>query len=224
MRPIKTFGRTKGRALSNHQSSLVNTRLDLLKLPENIENNFDPKSIMPDAKEVWFEIGFGGAEHMVNQALKNPDILIIGAEPYLDGVAKAISYIEEKNIKNIRIIHGDARPYLEKLKNNSLDRMFILFPDPWRKTKHHKRRIVNKEFAKEIVRLLKNKTGKLRMATDWANYAQTALFSLTNTDGLIWQAKNPNDFLPPPSDHFTTRYEVKGLGDCKPLFFDFIRE
>ena len=226
MQSIKTFGRTRGRPLSNHKSSLVETRLEEFLVPENwaddAATSFNPINLMPNAKEVWFEIGFGGGEHMINQAQKNPDVLIIGAEPFFDGVAKALSAIIENDIKNIRLINDDARLYLRNLEDASLSRMFIMFPDPWQKVRHRKRRLVNDEFSNEITRLLKP-DGKLRFATDWVNYAETALMALTKNTSLHWTAERASDWLVPPLDHFTTRYEKKGLGDCVPHFFDFKR-
>lgn len=220
MHNIKTFGRTRGRPLSNRKTSLVDSRLADFLLPENITSGFDPKTIMPNSKEVWFEIGFGGGEHLIAQAKANPDVLIIGAEPFFDGVAKALDGIIANNIGNVRLINDDARKYLEHFQDNSLDRIFIMFPDPWQKLRHRKRRLVNDAFALEITRLLKT-AGKLRFATDWANYAETALLALTNNPALEWHAKTSKDWLVPPSDHFTTRYQLKCLGDCVPHFFDF---
>lgn len=227
MQSIKTYGRTRGRPLSNRQTSLVNTRLDGFLVPKNIaeteqDHYFNPLDLMPKAKEVWFEIGFGGGEHLVNQAKANPDVLIIGAEPYFDGVAKVLTALTENNIQNVRLINDDARKYLQKFTSGSLARLFIMFPDPWQKARHRKRRLINQEFCAEIVRLLKP-SGKLRFATDWANYAETALMTLTANPDLVWQAQYSKDWLIDPKDHFPTRYQLKKLGDCTPHFFDFIR-
>ena len=226
MQNIKTFGRTRGRPLSFRKASLVDARLADFLLPVEISNegsnNFDPKSLMPNAKAVWFEIGFGGSEHLIAQAKANPDTLIIGAEPFFDGVAKALDGIIENKLENVRLINDDARKYLANFQDNSIDRIFIMFPDPWQKLRHRKRRLVNDAFAHEITRLLKN-DGKLRFATDWANYAETALLALTKNPSLKWLAEGPEDWLTPPQDHFTTRYQLKGLGDCAPHFFDFIK-
>ena len=103
---------------------------------------FDPRALMPGAAEVWLEIGFGGGEHMAAQAARRPDVLIIGAEPFQNGVASALRHIDEAQLTNVRVLDGDARELMADLPDASLDRVFVLFPDPWPKTRHHKRRVV----------------------------------------------------------------------------------
>ena len=110
---------------------------------------------MPAAREVWVEIGFGGGEHLAGQAALHPDVLLLGAEPFVDGQAKLVSQVEREGLANVRIHPGDARELLAALPDASADRVFILFPDPWPKTRHHKRRLIQPEFVAELARVLK---------------------------------------------------------------------
>ena len=220
-RRIKSFGRVGGRPLSPLQSRLMETELSKFQILE-VEEGFAPISIDNSKKEVWFEIGFGGAEHLINQAKTNPDVLFIGAEPFLEGVAKAMRAIDGEKITNIRLINGDARPILENFQNECLDRIFILFPDPWPKARHHKRRLINDEFVNLLARITK-KGAKIRFASDWANYAEEALACFIKNPEFSWNAQSQKDWNIPPQDHFTTRYQSKKLGDCEPIFLDFTR-
>ncbi len=222
--PLRTFGRTGGRPLSTRQQKLMDELLP--KLSVNINDHiasFDPNELFEEKpKEIWFEIGFGGAEHLIGQAQNNPDIGFIGCEPFLEGVAKAVTLIWENEIPNIRLHAYDARDILNGLADQSLDRVFIMFPDPWHKTKHHKRRLIQPEFLETLSRVLKP-GGKVRFATDWANYADWALERFEQSPHFEWTATKADDWRIPPADHVTTRYQTKGLGDCKPVFLDFAK-
>ena len=182
----------------------------------------DPAALTPGAREVWLEIGFGGGEHLAAQAGVHPDVLLLGAEPFLNGVASAVRHIEEAGLANVRLHAGDARDLLTALPAASLARVFILFPDPWPKARHHKRRLVNPGFAAELARVMRP-GARLRFATDWADYADHALRALTAQPLLVWLAERADDWRAPPADHVTTRYESKRLGDCAPIFLEFER-
>jgi tRNA (guanine-N7-)-methyltransferase len=177
---------------------------------------------MPGASEVWLEIGFGGGEHMAAQAALRPDVLVLGAEPFLNGVASALRHVDEAGLDNVRLREGDARQLLLDLPDGCLTRVFILFPDPWPKTRHHKRRLIQTDVIAELARTLKP-GGRLRFATDWADYADWTLAKLTKSPDFKWLAERADDWRKPPTDHVTTRYEQKRLGDCAPVFLDFER-
>ena len=177
---------------------------------------------MPGAEEVWLEIGFGGGEHLALQAARRPEVLALGAEPFLNGAASALRHIDEAQLANIRLHVGDARDLIDALPDMSLDRVFILFPDPWPKARHHKRRLVQPEFVNAITRVLRPE-GRLRFATDWADYANVALERFLTCPGLSWTAERPDDWRRPPADHVATRYEHKRLGDIDPVYLDFER-
>ena len=216
---LRSYGRIKSRPIKPRQAALVETLLPQIRAPQA---PFDPVELMPEADEVWLEIGFGGGEHMASQAARAPGVLIIGCEPFLNGVASAVRHVDEQGLKNVRIKDGDARELIAHLPDACLTRVFILFPDPWPKARHHKRRIVQPEMLVDLARVLKP-GGKLRFATDVAGYADWALERVLASPDYTWAAQRADDWRTPPADHITTRYEEKRLGDCEPVFFDFER-
>jgi len=217
---LRTFGRTKSRTLSDRQQELIDRLLPEIGIPAVGE--VCPADLLPGKASHVLEIGFGGGEHLSGQADLHPDIGYLGVEPFINGVAKALTQIEEGKLANVRLLEGDARDVMERMPGQSLDRIFLLFPDPWPKARHAKRRFVQDETAREFVRLLKP-GGALRVATDVKAYADHALGVLRSTPELKWQADSAADWRMPPADHLTTRYETKQLGDCAPVFFDFVR-
>jgi tRNA (guanine-N7-)-methyltransferase len=183
---------------------------------------FDPRSLAPGAVEVWLEIGFGGGEHLAAQAARAPEVLLLGVEPFQNGVASALRHIEALGLSNVRLCLGDARDLMAALPDACLDRLFILFPDPWPKARHRKRRLVGAAFIAEAARLMKA-GARLRVSTDWADYADQALELFAASPAFAWTAKTADDWRRPPDDHVTTRYEKKRLGDCAPIWLEFER-
>ena len=219
---LRSFGRIKSRALKPRQAALFETLLPTVAVPDPAAGPIDPTALMPGAAEVWLEIGFGGGEHLAAQAARHPEALMIGCEPFLNGVGSALRHIEEGGLKNVRLHADDARYVMAALPNASLDRIMILFPDPWHKARHNKRRLVQDETAAEFARLLKP-GGRLRFVTDWKDYADWALERFERTPGLAWTAERADDWRVAPADHVVTRYEEKKLGDTAPIFLDFVR-
>ncbi|HEX3888655.1 MAG TPA: tRNA (guanosine(46)-N7)-methyltransferase TrmB [Phenylobacterium sp.] len=217
--PLRSFGRLKTRTIKPRQAALMETLLPTLRPPTE---PFDPRALKPDAAEVWLEIGFGGGEHMAAQAQRRPDVLILGAEPFQNGIASALRHIDEAALTNVRVHDGDARELMTRLPDASLERIFVLFPDPWPKARHNKRRIVQAETVAEFARLLKP-GGALRFASDWADYVDWSLQRFARDPAFRWTAERADDWRRPPADHITTRYEEKRLGDCAPVFLDFVR-
>jgi tRNA (guanine-N7-)-methyltransferase len=216
---LRTFGRIKSRPIKPRQAALLETLLPTIRPPAG---PFDPRGLLPQATEVWLEIGFGGGEHMAAQAARHPHALILGCEPFINGVASGVRHIDEAGLTNVRVHDGDARELMERLPDGCLDRIFVLFPDPWPKTRHHKRRIIQPETVAEFARLLK--TGApLRFASDVAHYVDWALEHISASPRFVWTAQAADDWRKPPADHVTTRYEEKRLGDCAPVFLDFLR-
>ena len=158
---LRSFGRVKGHKLSQVQESLINDFLP------SIKPNLDRLS-----KRIWFEIGFGNGEHIMDLiAGKNDEVSIIGCEPYINGSVKAIKFIKDNDIANVYIYNGDARDLLEKLNNKSVEKFFILFPDPWPKKRHYKRRIISKSIIELLISKLSD-NGSITIATDHIGYSK----------------------------------------------------
>ncbi|WP_304074395.1 tRNA (guanosine(46)-N7)-methyltransferase TrmB [Maricaulis maris] len=217
---FRLFGRSQGKPLSARQQRLVDEFLPRIGLPD--DGQIDPAALMPDRRRQALEIGFGGGEHLVAQAEANPQTGFIGIEPFLNGVAKALTAIDAAGLGNVRLARADAREILPRFETASLDQIFLLFPDPWHKKRHAKRRFVQQSTRDEFARLLKP-GGRLRIATDVKSYADHCMVELSGDDRFIWQARTADDWTLPPADHITTRYETKNLGDCAPVFMDFLR-
>jgi tRNA (guanine-N7-)-methyltransferase len=214
--PLRSYGRIKSRPIKPRQAGLMETLL-----PKIAVDLADPLGGWDGP--TWLEIGFGGGEHMAAQAGRAPDVRILGAEPFVNGVASAVRHVEEQGLtSNVRIHHGDARELVAALPARSVERVFILFPDPWPKARHHKRRIIQPELLADLARALKP-GGRLRFATDWADYADWTLERVLKSGLFDWPAERADDWRRPPADHVTTRYEEKKLGDCAPVFLDFVR-
>ena len=205
------YGRRTGHRLRPGRRRLLDELLPQLQvhLPEN--GTLDPATLFAHQPErVWLEIGFGGGEHLAAQAAAHPQIGLIGCEPFVGGVARLLSLIEAQGLSNVRLFTDDARLLMKALPGACLERIFVLFPDPWPKTRHHKRRIVNPATAAAFVRLLRP-GGELRLATDDMGYARAMLLALRRQPALQWQARRPTDWRGRPVDWPQTRYESKAL-------------
>ena len=214
----KLYGRRKGPKLSDRQAGLRRTLLS--------ELSFDPaqkaQSQFPDSvRELWLEVGFGAGEHLVWQAEQRSDVGLIGAEPYEMGVAKLLTKLEEKQLPNVRLYEGDGRDIIDSLPDASLGRFFLLFPDPWPKTRHHKRRFLQMAMLDQLARVLKP-GAELRFATDDKSYLPYALERLLAHPKFEWLAKGPGDWNSRPADWPSTRYETKAIKG-PPAFLRFVR-
>jgi tRNA (guanine-N7-)-methyltransferase len=167
---------------------------------------------------VWLEIGFGGAEHMIAQACANPDIGIIGCEPFEDGVVKALSAIDRDGLANIRIHADDVRPVLRWLPAHSLGRVFMLYPDPWPKKRHEKRRLFSVGLLDLLARTMRP-GAELRLATDSGDYARTALLSVAQQGAFRWLVQSPDDWRHRGADWPQTRYEAKAVRDGRVSYY-----
>ncbi len=219
------YGRRFGKPLRVARKRLIENLLPELRLdPEPDAIPGDLKTLFPNpVREVWLEIGFGGGEHLATQAANNPDIGFIGCEPFVNGVASLLKHIEERKLTNVRVYDDDVRHLLGLMADQCLERIFILFPDPWPKTRHHRRRIVKTETIVEFARLLKD-GGELRFASDHQGYVTWALWHLLQNPNLRWTAEGADDWRLPPADWVETRYEqkAKAKGDA-PAYLRFER-
>ncbi|MEQ8299614.1 MAG: tRNA (guanosine(46)-N7)-methyltransferase TrmB [Hyphomonas sp.] len=220
LRAIRTFGRTGGRALSARQQALIDNMLPGLTVPVGEDGTIDPHTLFTRTGPVCLEIGFGGAEHLIEQARRAPDTGFIGCEPFTEGMAKALTGVEAHGLSNVRLWMDDARVLMDGLADKSVGQAYILFPDPWPKKKQQKRRLIQPDFLNELHRILS--TGaRVRFATDVASYADEALARFIAHGGFAWLAECADDWRTPPEDHVPTRYEAKRLGDCEPVWYDF---
>jgi tRNA (guanine-N7-)-methyltransferase len=217
VQPLRTYGRLKSRSLKPRQARLMDELLPKLAVPAA---PFDPRSLMPRAAEAWLEAGFGAGEHLAAQAARHPEALILGAEPFVNGLGACLAHLDDAKLTNVRLHHGDVRDLMARLPDASIDRLYVLFPDPWPKTRHKKRRLIQPEFIAEAARLMKPRA-PLRFATDWADYADWTLQRFLASPAFRWTAERADDWRRPWPDHVTTRYETKRLGDCDPIWLEF---
>jgi tRNA (guanine-N7-)-methyltransferase len=214
------YGRRQGHALSARQAELLATVLPGLRAEPGTA---PPQLFGGHLEDVWLEIGFGGGEHLAWQAAAHPAVGFIGCEAYVNGVAKLLSAIEERNLDNIRIHDGDARELVASLGDGSIGRIFLLFPDPWPKRRHHKRRIVTSAMLGQFHRILKPE-GVLRFASDSGEYVAWTLIRMRAHGGFAWAAEAPQDWRERPPDWPETRYEAKALRAGRtPMFLSFRR-
>jgi tRNA (guanine-N7-)-methyltransferase len=228
-RPHRNFyGRLKGKSLKNSQKAYLAEDLEALSLGSvSWETNPERKPLNLDLlfgdKPVWLEIGFGGGEHLVNQAFNNPDVGIIGAEPYVNGVAMLLGKIRRTGVDNLSVHPGDVRDLLDVLPDASIDRTFLLYPDPWPKARHHRRRFVTPEHLGPLARVMKP-NAVFRVATDIPDYVRQTLEELPG-QGFSWAAEGPDDWRVPWDDWLSTRYEQKALREGRtPHYRTFIRD
>jgi tRNA (guanine-N7-)-methyltransferase len=214
----KLYGRRKGPKLSARQAGLRQTLLgELAYDPARAPFDQFPNGV----REIWLEVGFGAGEHLVWQALAHPQVGMIGAEPYEMGMAKILTKLEEVPLNTVRLYEGDGREIIEGLPDASLGRFFLLFPDPWPKTRHHKRRFLQMEMLDQLARVLKP-GAELRFATDDKSYLPYALERLMAHPDFDWLAQGPQDWKNRPADWPPTRYETKAIKG-PPTFLRFAR-
>jgi tRNA (guanine-N7-)-methyltransferase len=216
----RLYGRRQGRPLRVGRQHLLDELLPRLTIPlEGVaRGSLDPASLFPSSREVWLEIGFGGGEHLAEQARTNPALGIIGVEPFINGAASLLKIIDAEKMANVRLLMDDARPLIEALAPASIGRAFVLFPDPWPKRRHWKRRIVCRPVLDQLARVLKV-GAELRLATDDPDYGEWMLLAVLSHPAFAWTARGPSDWRLRPADQPQTRYESKALAAGRtPLF------
>jgi tRNA (guanine-N7-)-methyltransferase len=216
---LQLYGRKRGRPLRPGQQILVEELLPRLAidLPGSSEIDLAPLFAgLP--RSVWLEIGFGAGEHLAAQAETHRDIGFIGCEVFENGIAKLLGEIERLRLPNIQLFTEDARLLIAALAPASIGRVFILFPDPWPKARHHKRRTVSTETLDRLARIMSD-DAELRVATDHSGYFSWMLERVTNHAAFGWLARRPADWRERPSDWPPTRYEEKARAAGRPPFF-----
>ena len=221
------YGRLKGKHLRASQQAYLEEDLESLSPgPVGWDVNpdrepLDLKSLFGD-RPLWLEIGFGGGEHMVHQAGLHPDKGFIGCEPYINGVAMLLGKIRQEKCDNIRIYPGDIRDLFDVLPKACAERAFLLYPDPWPKKKHHRRRFVTPEHLEPLARVMQ--PGAIfRVATDIPDYVRQTL-EMVPKHGFEWLCETPRDWREPWQDWISTRYEQKALREGRtPHYLTFRR-
>lgn len=222
--PAALYGRRRGKKLSAHRVSLVQTLLPRLSLDvsQPIADTSRLFSAKPEA--LWLEIGFGGGEHLAAEAIAHPASGYIGCESYLNGIAKALALIEARQLRNIRLYNGDARTVIELLPPGSLDGAFVLYPDPWPKRRHRERRFLSISMLARLARTMRP-GAELRFATDIDDNAGWTLTNVLDSSDFIWTASTARDWKIPWKGWKGTRYETKALRDGRrPAYLTFLRK
>ncbi len=216
------FGRRKGHPLKPRQAALFETLLPRLALDLSQSPPDDLRSLFSDAPDtIRLEIGFGGAEHLIAQAKDNPDCGFLGSDAFINGMAKALVAIDDNKLDNVRLHFGDASELLDWLLPNALARIDLLYPDPWPKRRHWKRRFVQDESLHRLARILRP-GGELRFATDIPDYANYALARALRSNEFTWTAESADDWRNPWPDFAGTRYEAKAKREGRtPAYFVF---
>ncbi len=217
----RLYGRRQGHKLRLGQAALVEETLADLSVPE--EGPITAAMLFGEDRPLHVEIGFGAGEHLAGQAAANPEIGFIGCEPFLNGVVGALSHIRDGELINVRLYMGDALEVIERLPDASLDRLYLLHPDPWRKARHAKRRMVNHGPLDTIAAKLKP-GAEFRLGTDDPTYCRWSMMIMNARRDFVWQAETPHDFLTRPDDWPETRYERKARRQGHEVwYFRYVR-
>lgn len=218
-------GRRRGRRLRSHRQKLLAELLPTLRVllpaaPQTIESD---ALFQRRPSSIWLEIGFGSGEHLAEQARRHPDIGFIGCEVFINGIAALLAQIDRLGLDNVRIFDDDARLLLAALPDASLGRAYLLFPDPWPKSRHAKRRFIGPTNIASFARLLADEA-ELRVATDDPGYVRWTLQQLRGHPEFCWSAAGAPDWRNPPADWVETRYQRKAeTAGRRSVFLTFQR-
>jgi tRNA (guanine-N7-)-methyltransferase len=202
----RLYGRRTGHKLRQGQAALVEELLPHITVPA--EGPLTAQRLFGDERPLWLEIGFGRGEHLGAQAEANRQVGLIGCEPFLDGVVGALMEVRDRGLTNVRLHNGDALDVIDRLPDASVDRVFLLHPDPWPKARHAKRRFMNPGPIDLVARILKP-GGEFRLGTDHPVYCRWAMMQMGRRTDFRWLAETPADFQTRPADWPQTRYEAK---------------
>jgi tRNA (guanine-N7-)-methyltransferase len=218
------FGRRKGHPLRARQVALFDTLLPRLALDLASPARADLHTLfaMP-LDELRLEIGFGGAEHLIAQAMANTHTGFIGSDGFVNAIGKALSAIEDNTLGNIRLHFGDASELIDWLPEGALSRIDLLYPDPWPKRRHWKRRFIQDDSLRRLARILKA-GGELRFATDIADYAAFALVRVMRSKDFVWTAEHAEDWRQAWPDFYPTRYEAKAKREGRTSAYFIFRK
>lgn len=218
------FGRRRGKRLRSSQEAAIQELLPRLFLDPGTPTPKDLKVFFPrPVEEIRLEIGFGGGEHLLSEIARNPSIGFIGVEPFVNGMAKLLSGLEGKVPANLRLYNDDVIHILDWLPDSSLFQIDLLYPDPWPKKRHWKRRFVSQENLDRFARVLKS-GGRFRFASDIESYVNWTLQHCRRHGAFEWEARHADDWRLPFENWPGTRYEAKALREGrKPAYLTFVR-
>ncbi len=226
IRAAAFYGRRKGKPLRKGHAGFVETLLPDLSVDLSAAPPADLRQLFATpVDEVWMESGFGGGEHLIATAEANPHVGFIGAEPFVNGMAKALAVLNARPdlAARIRLHAADSVPLLDWLPAASISRFYLLYPDPWPKTRHWKRRFVGADNLDRIARVLKP-GGDFRFASDWADYVDWTLQRVPLHPAFRWTAATSADWHAPWPNWPGTRYEAKALEEHRvPAYLTFVR-
>lgn len=224
-RPGAFYGRRKGRPLRLGQGRVIDGMLPALGLDLAVPPPATLAALFPaPVRRIYMESGFGGGEHLLSLLEADPELGVIGAEPFVNGMAKLLMRVEEAGFGGrLRLHAADSVPLLDWLPDASLDRFYLLYPDPWPKTRHWKRRFVQRDTLDRIARVLKP-GAEFRYASDWANYVDWTLERVLAHPAFRWTAAAAPDWREPWEGWHSTRYEQKALREGRtPAYCRFVR-
>ncbi|MCX8255119.1 tRNA (guanine-N(7)-)-methyltransferase [Beijerinckiaceae bacterium RH AL1] len=218
----KLYGRRSGKALAHYQRELVRTLLPRLSLDPT--HAIDARgAFMRPVRDIWLEVGFGAGEHLLATAAANPDIGMIGCEPFLNGVARALADLAGADLENIRLHCGDAAEIIDRLPDASLGRVFVFYPDPWPKRRQRKRRFLSDEMLTKLARVMRP-GAELRFATDIDDKCGWTLARLLRSPYFVWTAERAADWHFPWPGWVETRYEQKAKAEGRrPCYITAVR-
>lgn len=215
------YGRGRGKALRAGQKRLLAEALP--KFSIGLESLAEGRAFVPAPREVWLEIGFGAGEHLIEQAKANPDVGLVGCEPFLNGVVAALAGLKREEISNVLLRRGDAQALIKAAPDAFFSRVFMLYPDPWPKRRHRKRRAVSVGFIAALARVMRS-GAELRFATDIDDYTGWTLFRFLASPHFRWTACRADDWRQPWPRWCPTRYEAKAhFGGRSPVYLTFVR-
>ena len=221
--PRAFFGRRSGKKLHGGQQAVFDATLPDLEF--KLSGTLDPRSLFPDADKIIVEIGYGGGEHLALEAARHPETGYIGCEVFTGGIGKMVQTIAAENLRNIRLFTDDAFKLLVELPDASLDAVYLLYPDPWPKTRHHKRRFVSPTTLKELARVIRP-GGLFHFATDIEDYANWTLAHIVREPKFSFAPDRPGSWHEPYEGWEATRYEQKARreGRLISFYFSFTRQ
>ena len=215
------YGRSRGKSLRAGQKGLLAEALPLFSIA--MEDLAEGRAFARTPREVWLEIGFGAGEHLVEQAKANPDVGVVGCDPFLNGIVAALAALKREDISNVRLRRGDAQAVIETAPDAFFSRVFVLYPDPWPKRRHHKRRLIARGVINSLARVMRP-GAELRFATDIDDYAGWTLARFLASPHFRWAAAQADDWRRPWPNGVPTRYEAKArIEGRRSVYLTFVR-